>query len=803
MKKLFKILLVLAVTLSLVPASIFSTQAKAATTQFTVKSGGSDYGYYKGKGASYVEGRDRVDYMVDSLGGAVFCLEFDKKTPTSSTAYTKGGDLNYKVDYVVQAFYGKGAGAQYMKGDEYKKYFIAQNAIRLVLGQTAARVKGNNEGLNQGHGADAALIDNINNLATAAKNAAKPAVPTLTSALSFSNANLTFTKAADGNYYTQTTKAVASTNGKLGSAEVTAVFPTGISFVNTSHGHLNSVTANQEFQLKATAAAVEGKSISINLTAAAKYELGYPVPIQYVTTSAGYQTVTGYDYDYLNASKTATATAKVDDRRGALKIVKLDDKKNALAGVSFTVANSAKQVLQTVTADAKGEITVSNLVPDTYTVTEVKGKKGYVVDTKPQSVAVKINETAKLEFVNKLMTAQVQVHKVDQDGKPLADATFALTDEAGIVTEQVTNKDGYATFGLVANKVYDLKETKNPVGYHGTFEQKGITVANDGQVFEYTAKNELNKGKVTVHKVDQDGKALAGSEMTLTDNDGKKTVKVTDKAGDATFDLVANKVYSVKETKNPVGYHGSFEQKDITVAQDGQTFEYTAKNDLNKGKVTVHKVDQNGKALAGSEMTLTDQAGKTSVKMTDKAGNATFDLAANNVYNLKETKNPAGYHGSFEQKGIMITSDGQTFTYTATNTLNKGTLTVHKVDQDGKALAGAEMTLTDNDGKTTVKVTDKAGDATFDLVANKVYSVKETKNPIGYHGSFEKKDIQLQQDKQKLSYTAKNTKDMAIVQKVEKLVATGDSNSIALIGLGVVLLGGAVFYLVRRKKKTA
>ncbi|MBC2242253.1 MSCRAMM family protein [Listeria booriae] len=806
MKKLFKILLALTVIFNLVPSALFATKASAAATTFTIKANGTDYSYYKGDGASHVEGRDRVDYMIDTQGNPVFCLEFSLLSANSSIPYTKGGDLNYQVNYIVDAFHGNGTGAQYMKGDTFKKYFIAQNAIRILLGQNTARVLADNESFDMGHGGDVSVITNINALANAAKNAPKPAAPTLTSALSFSNANLTFTKGSDGNYYTQTTKAVSTTNGKQSSGAITGTLPTGFSYVNTSHGHLNSVATNQDFQIKALPVAIEGKNVTLNLSASANYELGYPVAIKYVTTNPAYQTVTGYDYDYLNASKTATATAKVDDRRGALKIVKLDDKKNPLAGVSFTVANSDKQVLQTVTADAKGEINVSNLVPDTYTVTEVKGKKGYVVDTKPQSVAVKINETARLEFVNKLMTAQVQVHKVDQDGKPLADATFTLIDEAGKVTEQVTNKDGYAAFALVANKVYDLKETKNPTGYHGTFEQKGITVANDGQVFEYTAKNELNKGKVTVHKVDQDGKPLAGSEMTLTDNDGKTTVKVTDKAGDAIFDLVANKVYSVKETKNPNGYHGTFEQKNITVQQDGQTFEYTAKNELNKGKVTVHKVDQNGKALSGSEMTLTDQAGKTSVKVTDKDGNATFDLAANNVYDLKETKNPTGYHGTFEQKGITITSDGQTFTYTATNTLNKGTLTVHKVDQDGKALAGAEMTLTDNDGKTTVKVTNKAGDATFDLVANKVYSVKETKNPTGYHGTFEQKGITVQQDKQKLSYTAKNTKDMVIVQKiekVEKLVKTGDSNNIALIGLGVALVGAAAFYLVRRKKKSA
>ncbi|WP_435387395.1 SpaA isopeptide-forming pilin-related protein, partial [Enterococcus faecium] len=47
-----------------------------------------------------------------------------------------------------------------------------------------------------------------------------------------------------------------------------------------------------------------------------------------------------------------------------------------------------------------------------------------------------------------------------------------------------------------------------------------ITVKDDGQTFEYTATNNLKKGVVKVHKVDQDGKPLADAEFTLTDEKG-------------------------------------------------------------------------------------------------------------------------------------------------------------------------------------------------------------------------------------------------------------------------------------------
>ena len=100
------------------------------------------------------------------------------------------------------------------------------------------------------------------------------------------------------------------------------------------------------------------------------------------------------------------------------------------------------------------------------------------------------------------------------------------------------------------------------------------------------------------------------------------------------------------------------------MTKDGQTFEYTAKNTLEKAMVKVHKVDQNGKALAGVEFTLTDNLGNKQTAVTDKDGNAQFNIVANRTYLLKETKSLAGYTGSFQQDGITLANDGQVFSYT-------------------------------------------------------------------------------------------------------------------------------------------
>lgn len=177
----------------------------------------------------------------------------------------------------------------------------------------------------------------------------------------------------------------------------------------------------------------------------------------------------------------------------------------------------------------------------------------------------------------------------------------------------------------------------------------------------------LAKGKIKVHKVDEQGKALKGAEFTLTNQNGKQSKQVTDKTGFTQFDIQAGNVYQLEETKNPTGYNGRFLQKDITLKENGQVFEYTAKNTQNKGQIVVHKKDENGKAVVGAEFTLTDKDGKQVVKATDSKGDVTFGIASNNTYALKETKVPTGYEGSFEKTGITLKDNGQTFEYTAIN----------------------------------------------------------------------------------------------------------------------------------------
>ena len=445
---------------------------------------------------------------------------------------------------------------------------------------------------------------------------------------------------------------------------------------------------------------------------------------------------------------------------------------------------------------------------------EIQGAKN--MQTEPMRKAVVDQAKAEIQKGADALLTPVKLDKTTANVEAGQSATFNV--ESGGKDLYVASVSNGATAKLEGSKIVVTtkndapdevtvtlgkgKKDANHYVWKAGNNQKLVTADYNNTNATQVKLSLTKKGKIIVHKKDDNGKPLSNAEFTQYDKTGKAVaVKKTDKNGDVSFDIASNNTYEVKETKNPVGYHGTFDQKNITLANNGQTFEYEAKNIQDTGKILVHKKDENGKALSNAEFTQYDKTGKAvAVKKTDKNGDVSFDIASNNTYEVKETKNPVGYHGTFDQKNITLANNGQTFEYEAKNIQNKGKIIIHKKDEKGKAVVGAEFTETNQAGKVVaMKKSDKEGNVTFDIQSNDTYKVKETKVPDGYEGSFEKDGITLKDDGQKFEYTAVNN------HKHEEIIQTGSTNyqNKGLIGLavaGIASLFASLGYVFNKRK---
>ena len=513
---------------------------------------------------------------------------------------------------------------------------------------------------------------------------------------------------------------------------------------------------------------------------------------------------------------------------------------------SFELYEGANK-LQTVTNKA-GKVSfdaISYTVEGehTYTVKEVKGTTpGITYDTAEKQVTVKVTKDGdnlkatvvypeSKVFANTYSApspakAQVSASKI-LEGRALKDGefSFSLLDEAGKVLQTKQNAaDGSVAFDEIsysqedAGKTfhYTIKEVIPTSQEKGmTYDQASIevtvTVTKDDAsntikaTVAYGAKKSFINTFVTseipptppvvekpeaklytiqLHKVNGEGRALAGAVFGLFEADGVTAVANPYGEGQATATSDANglvsfvgfaaKDYVVKELTAPEGYQLS--TASITVSEA----ELTAATDLvvdkgnvvnkpfaeipptppvvEKPEVTVysiqlHKVNNEGQVLAGAVFGLFEKDGTTPVANPYGEGQATATSDANGLvtftglvakdYVVKEITAPEGYQLSEE----AITVSSSQLIASTEQVLDQGkvvnkpftaipptppvvekpevklyTIQLHKVNAENQALSGAVFGLFEKDGTTPVANPYGEGQATATSDANGLVS---------------------------------------------------------------------------------
>ena len=179
-------------------------------------------------------------------------------------------------------------------------------------------------------------------------------------------------------------------------------------------------------------------------------------------------------------------------------------------------------------------------------------------------------------FNKKYEPGKFSILKQDEtNSKPLANATFSLTDEDNNVIYRSSGIDGIVNFDNLKPGSYILKEEISPTGFIKTDRSWHVDVSIDGNVtiteIGLNASGETIHGKeiqipvgnkpkapeFRVYKKDADNKPLEGAEFKLR-KQGQTTAFATGKSekdGVVKFNKKLTKgTYILEETKSPDGY---------------------------------------------------------------------------------------------------------------------------------------------------------------------------------------------------------------------------------------------------------
>lgn len=475
----------------------------------------------------------------------------------------------------------------------------------------------------------------------------------------------------------------------------------------------------------------------------------------------------------------AGGNAEGTDKTGEVTWTKTDEDGAPLGGTSWSLQKSDGTRIEVTDNDAldldkaDGSFRVGGLELRSYTLTELSAPTGY--DTNPGSwnttLSPDSDATKKHDFgtiVNTRKTGAVRWTKVDASANLLAGSEWSLTGPGDgtrtIVDNGEEDTDSDAGAFRIADLAwgdYTLTETKAPEGFALDPTPRTFSVGATelsialGDIVNVAAAPEL--GSLSWTKTNEGDAPLAGSTWSLT-GPGEYSKSITDNgeedldAADGAFKIAELPLgeYTLTETVAPTGYELDSTPRTVTVT-GGETTTTAGpfKNLPIPGSVTWTKTDADGKALSGSEWTLSSAAGDVAVidngENDADPANGAFKVTglAWGEYTLTETKAPVGFELSTDSKTVTITATELNLGFGAIINVpespKSGMLRWNKVDPDGAALLGSEWEVTGPGGDTAVVVDNGENDrdpADGALMITGLiwgeYTIVETKAPEGY-----------------------------------------------------------------------
>ena len=317
---------------------------------------------------------------------------------------------------------------------------------------------------------------------------------------------------------------------------------------------------------------------------------------------------------------------------------------------------------------------------------------------------------------------RLKLRKTDVGGNLLDGAIFHVT--GNNFDQDVTVTNGEIVLDNLLVGEYTITEKNAPHGYlvnTATFS----TTVKPGETSEVTITDEAPTGQILIKKSDADGlvqgeASLEGAEYTVYNSENKEVGKImTDKTGRGQLSNLVLGIYTVKETKAPVGYNLDPQTYTVELTYKDQTTSIVwnhveSQDKVKVGQIEILKSDTNNQPLKGGEFGIYANndmyIGHTlykkgqlvmSIKTNDKGIAKSGNLPYGSYY-VKELSAPDQEDGnkenfvlSDETQYVKITGD-KLFSMTFVDT----TVTASKKDIAGiDEIKGAKMQVTDMNGK--------------------------------------------------------------------------------------------------------
>ena len=458
-------------------------------------------------------------------------------------------------------------------------------------------------------------------------------------------------------------------------------------------------------------------------------------------------------------------------------IVTLDGTTRAYAG----------DVVSEITTDENGYAETEPLYLGKYEVREIKAPEGYVLNNEPKDVELtyagqefEVRDTVNTAFENEYQSVRISLSKVMENDKlfgiygkdnytsirfglfaseniTAADGTVIPAN--GLISEVSLDEDMTAKFDVqIPFGRYYVKEISTDEHYILNGEKYLVNFEYMGQDIQTVDidcgqfVNLLKRGRIEGHKVDDKSEPLENAVFGLFTADCVKFSRDTaimtaasDENGFFEFDDVPFGKYIVREIESPRGYILSDKEYAVSISDDGEVIEITAKN--KPVTVEISKRDVYGNELEGAKMQIIDSVGNIVDEWTSDGTNHIVSKLGAGEYVLKEIAAPDGYIIATDIKfNVDVYGNVTVENVDSTAVSDNGYPLIVMVDDTtkvriskrdittGEELPGATLQIIDEGGNVVEEwvSTDEAHFIEGKLIAGKEYTLRETIAPDGY-----------------------------------------------------------------------
>ena len=453
-------------------------------------------------------------------------------------------------------------------------------------------------------------------------------------------------------------------------------------------------------------------------------------------TASGYVLQDAPQSIELEPGKTAMLTFFNPTKPG-ISIKKIDaDTGDELYGATFKIEGVNVTYLNELTTDRDGEITLSNLNPGVYSVSEISAPEGYVKNDEVKVFEATEDGNIQLVFKN-YRKPSLKITKVDSDnGDTLYGAAFriAKVGDATRYYDRVTDRNGVIEIDGLDVGIYTVQEISAPEGYQLNDTLYHVELF-EGKDSTLTVENAI-KPSLTIIKLDsKTNEPLSGAVFEVYRDARLVGTYTTNINGEINLRDLRTGTYLVKEVAVGNEHIVNSTPQQIEIDENsGDTAMLVFLNDQKPYMRLVKLDSQTMKPLVNATFKFTEVGGTFEKEYTtDQNGEIKLESLNEGTYTVTETKAPEGYLIDNAERTVKV--EGNEYaTFVFTNT-KKPLVRVIKYDKyNDKYLSGATFRIAKiEDGSNYLdRITDIDGNIVIDNLDPGVYSIKEIKVPTNY-----------------------------------------------------------------------